>query len=98
MIQRTVRHQRYASFLGLVASATALLVGTILLIELLYHRSSGASEPLSLWGFSLDHQGVFAWLIAVVVVLAGMVTIKPAGRALLAQLADDTAQLEGAEQ
>jgi branched-chain amino acid transport system permease protein len=95
MIRKTMLHKRYALFFRLLLSVMSLLVSTILLIELLYHRAAGSSSPLSLWGLSLDHQGVAAWGVAIVLLLAGLLTIKRCGRALLKQLAEDTAEREG---
>lgn len=94
-VRNAVRHKRYALLLGLLLSATALLVGSILVVELLFHRAEGGSDPLLLWGLSVDHQGFVAWAASLAVLAAGMLTIKPAGRALFGQLAEDSAQLEG---
>jgi len=94
-VRKTVLHKRYALFLRLLSSVASLLVGSIVLIELLYHRATGTSDVLSLWGLSLDHQGIIAWVIAIAILLAGLLTIKPTGRALLGQLAEDTAEREG---
>lgn len=94
-VRKTVRYNRYALFFRLLLSVVLLVVGSILVIELLYHRATGTSNPLLLWGLSLDHQGFTAWGIAIAILAAGLLTIKPWGRALFRQLAEDTAQLEG---
>lgn len=94
LLRNTIAHRQYALFLGLTLSAFALLVGTIILIELMYHRATGTSDPLQLFGLALNHQGIMAWAVGVVILLAGMMTIKPAGRLLLEQLAVDKPALQ----
>ncbi|MCC2595033.1 branched-chain amino acid ABC transporter permease [Pusillimonas sp. MFBS29] len=95
MVRKTIVHKRYALFCRLLLSITSLAVGAVVLIELLYHRATGTSDPVTLWGFSLDHQGFIAWAIAIVILFAGLLSIKPLGRALFRQLEQDTALLEG---
>jgi branched-chain amino acid transport system permease protein len=95
VIRKTVLHKRYALFVRLLLSIISLVAGSILLIELLFHRAEGSSNPLLLWGLSLDHQGFMAWGVAIAILLAGVLTIKPSGRTLFRQLAEDTEQLEG---
>jgi branched-chain amino acid transport system permease protein len=95
VVRKTVLHKRYALFVRLLLSIISLVAGSILLIELLFHRAEGSTNPLLLWGLSLDHQGFMAWGVAIAILLAGVLTIKPSGRALFRQLAEDTEQLEG---
>ncbi len=97
VIRKTVRYKRYPLFARLLLSTAASMVGTIVFIELAYHRASGASGPLSLWGLTLDHQGLIAWAVAIAILLAGIFTVKPSGRALLCQLEEDTTPPEGVE-
>lgn len=95
VLRKTVTHKRYALFARLVLSALCLLAGTILVIELLYHQAAGASGPLSMWGLTLDHLSVITWIVVLAILLAGMLTIKPSGRALFNRLAQDSGELEG---
>lgn len=87
LVRLSFVHRQYTSFLGLIFSALAILFGVIILIELMYHRATDTSDPLLLFGLSLNHQGIMAWLIGAVILLAGMLTIKPSGRLLLERLA-----------
>ncbi len=95
VLRKTVTYKRYALFARLVLSALCLLAGTILVIELLYHQAAGASDPLSMWGLTLDHLSVITWIVVLAILLAGMLTIKPSGRALFNRLAQDSGELEG---
>lgn len=95
VLRKTVTYKRYALFARLVLSALCLLAGTILVIELLYHQAVGASGPLSMWGLTLDHLSVITWIVVLAILLAGMLTIKPSGRALFNRLAQDSGELEG---
>lgn len=95
VLRKTVTYKRYALFARLVLSALCLLAGTILVIELLYHQAAGASGPLSMWGLTLDHLSVITWIVVLAILLAGMLTIKPSGRALFNRLAQDSGELEG---
>jgi len=98
VLRQTMAQRRYASFLGLALSAFALLAGTIILVELMYHRAAGATGPLHLFGMALDHQGVMSWVIGVVILLGGMLTIKPAGRLLFERLSAGEPACQGAPQ
>lgn len=98
LLRLTIMQRQYVLFLRLVLSALVLLVGTITLIELMYHRATGTSDPLSLFGLVLDHQGVMAWAVGAVILLVGILTIKPAGRSLLARLDENKTDLQGALQ
>ncbi|HLV27726.1 MAG TPA: branched-chain amino acid ABC transporter permease [Burkholderiaceae bacterium] len=95
VLRKTVTYKRYALFARLVLSALCLLAGTILVIELLYHQAAGASGTLSMWGLTLDHLSVITWIVVLAILLAGMLTIKPSGRALFNRLAQDSGELEG---
>lgn len=97
LVRRTFHYRRHGLFLRLLLSAATLFVATVLLIELMYHRSSGSAAPLQLWGLSLDPAGVVIWVIALAMLLAGMLTIKRTGRALLRQLAHDIDRSEGTQ-
>lgn len=95
LLRQTIRQRQYLSFLRLVLSAFILLIGTITVIELMYHRATGASDPLPLFGLLLDHQGVMAWVVGILILLVGLLTIKAAGRALLERLAVSQPELQG---
>ena len=95
LVGRTVEQKQYLPFLYLILSALTLLVGTIILVELMFHRASGSSMPLELFGMQLDQNGVLAWLAGVVILLAGMLTIKRTGQAWLECLSDDAPELQG---
>ncbi len=95
VLRQSFAQKQYAAFLRLTLSALVLLVGTITLIELMYHRATGTSDPMPLFGLVLNHQGIMAWAVGAVIFLAGMLTIKPAGRALLERLAVEKPELQG---
>lgn len=96
VLSKTFVRKQYLALLRLLASCVALLVGTVLLIELMYHRASGAESALELAGMSFDQHSVLVWVAAVVILLAGIFTVKRGGRTLLARLADDEDQSVGA--
>jgi branched-chain amino acid transport system permease protein len=56
------------------------LVGAVIVIELLYHRSSGSTEPLSLFGVVFDHQNATVWLVALVSLVVGGLSLKRSAR------------------
>lgn len=93
---QSLRQHQYVLLLRLILSCAAILVGTVILIELMFHRSAGATEPLLLWGYSLDHHGLLAWVIGAVVLLVGMLSVKPSGRLLLGRLAEADTASKGA--
>jgi len=98
VLRQTVSQRRYASFLGLVLSAFMLLAGTIILVELMYHRASGAAGSLPLFGVALDHHGPVPWVVGTVILLGGMLTIKPAGRLLFERLSIGESAHQGGKQ
>ncbi|NYT64419.1 branched-chain amino acid ABC transporter permease [Alcaligenaceae bacterium] len=95
VLRQTVAQRQYLAFLRLALSAVVLLVGTITMIELMYHRAAGESDPLAIFGLTLNHQGPWAWVFAAVILLAGVLTIKPAGRFLLERLGVNKPELQG---
>lgn len=95
VLRQTIAQRQYLSLLRLTLSALLLSVGVITLIELMYHRATGTSDPMPLFGLLLNHLSFVAWAVGAVILLAGMLTIKPAGRALLERLAVDKPEPQG---
>lgn len=98
VLRQVMAHRQYVAFLGLILSALAILVGSVTLIELMYHRATGTSDPLSFFGLSLNHQGIMAWMGGAAILLAGMLTIKRSGRLLLERIDANEAELQGVTQ
>ncbi len=92
VLRQTVTQKQYWPAIRLLISGLALLIGTVLVIELMYHRASGSDTPLQLAGMSLDQHSVLTWVVSIAILLAGILTIKRAGRALLACLVEDEEQ------
>lgn len=86
VVRKAVVLHEYLALSRLVASLLALLSGTVLLVELMYHRASGSASPLELMGLSFG-QGIAVWVAATVILLFGMLAVKPSGRALIDRLA-----------
>lgn len=61
-------------------SGVLTFVGTVVVIELLYHRSSGSTEPLSLFSIDLDQTSSVTWLVAIAVLAIGSLSIKRCAR------------------
>lgn len=98
LVKRTLKQKQFLSFLYLILSALALLIGTVILIELMFHRASGSSMPLELFGLQLDQHGALAWLVGGAILLMGILTIKRSGRAWLERLDVDTPGPQGGVQ
>ncbi|MBO9355629.1 branched-chain amino acid ABC transporter permease [Bordetella petrii] len=77
---RLMRHP-HAARLALPGLCTLLtgifsLTSLVMLIEMLYHRDSGADAPLSLFGLTIDISQSMPWIGAVVALAAGLLALR----------------------
>jgi|SRR5690625_440597 len=98
VLKSALQGHHYLPLLKVVLSATALVVGVVTTIELAYHYGEGAVMPLQMYGLELSSASLLTWIVTLAVLLTGMLTIKKAGRALLASLDDNISSLEVALQ